>query len=306
MIREETMLDVVGQEAIEQLYNRKHIDGRIREEILANDFMVNRIEEGVKLIQEFLGGTYYASKIKRLAQLSTMDLPELVLDIFVGVAYSPIPELFTSVTAKMSARLGFSDRRDAIATVAELLSVLCPLDAFDITKENRNASLMLVSRIPLSQGLIQFIENSEYLPPMICEPLKLTHNHSSGYLTHNDSLILGSGNHHDGDLCLDALNIMNRVALQLDLDFMCKVEEDPTFDLDSQDKLDVWMKFKSQSYSFYHLLATHGNRMYFTHKVDKRGRAYSQGYHLNPQGAPFKKAQLELADEEIVKGVPTL
>jgi hypothetical protein len=33
---------------------------------------------------------------------------------------------------------------------------------------------------------------------------------------------------------------------------------------------------------------------------------YACGYHMNPQGAAFKKAQLELAKEELVEGVPTI
>ena len=62
--------------------------------------------------------------------------------------------------------------------------------------------------------------------------------------------------------------------------------------------------FKEQSYCFYTLMATQGNRFYFTHKVDKRGRIYSHGYHINPQGSAFKKAMLELSEPELIEGVP--
>lgn len=301
----ETMGDIIRQELNEEHYNRKHIDAKIRKEIVNNMAMVLKIQQGVEMVKAYMAGTYYASKMARIAQLQRMDIEAMVMDMFVGVSYSQRPELFTSVTAQMSARLGFSDRTEAITTVAELLAVLCPTDAFDITKESRQASLMVVSRIPLSDELIKFIENSEFLPPMVCEPLELVHNHSSGYLTHNDSLILGSGNHHDGDLCLDVLNTINKVAFTLDTEFLCKVEEEPTFELDSQDKHDQWMRFKKQSYEFYKLMNQQGNRFYFCNKVDKRGRIYAQGYHLNPQGTAFKKAQLELAREEVVCGVPS-
>jgi hypothetical protein len=300
----ETMRHIVLQEMNEENYNRKHIDTKIREAIEANDIMVAKLEQGVELVKEYLAGTYYASKMRRVSQLTNLDVPALVLDIFVGVAYSLQLELFTSVTAQMAARLNFSDRTEAIATVGELLAVLCNTDAFDIVKETKQGSLMVISRIPLPESLIEFIEHSQYLPPMVCEPLPLTHNHSSGYLTHNDSLILGSGNHHDGDICLDVLNTVNKVALKLDLDFLCKVEEKPTFELDSQDKVDQWRRFKKQSYTFYSLIAQQGNRLFFNNKVDKRGRIYACGYHINPQGAAFKKAQLELANEELVEGVP--
>jgi hypothetical protein len=297
----ETLRDVVTQEWIEEHYDRKHIDVKIREEIEASDDMLAKIEQGVELINAYLAGSYWASKNARVHQLKGLNIEALVLDMFIGVAYVQRAELFTSVTAKLASRLNFSDRTEAITTVAELLAVLCGTDAFDIFKESRQASLQVVSRIPLSAELVHFVENSEVLPPMVCEPMELKHNHSSGYLTHNDSLLLGSGNHHDGDLCLDVLNTMNKVALKLDTEFLSKVEEMPTFELDDQDKTDQWLNFKRQSYHFYKLLAH--NTLYFTHKVDKRGRIYSQGYHLNPQGASFKKAMVELAHEELVTGV---
>jgi hypothetical protein len=208
----ETIRHIVLQELNEDQFCRKHIDKKIRAEILANPDTMAKLKEGVQRVYAYIGQPYYASKNARIEQLRKKDVNSMVLEIFVGVAYIQRPELFTSVTSQMAARLGFSDRAAAITTVAELLAVLCQTDAFDIMKESRQASLMVVSRIPLSEGLLHFIDNSEYLPPMVCEPLPLTHNHSSGYLTHNDSLILGSGNHHEGDICLDVLNTMNKVA----------------------------------------------------------------------------------------------
>ena len=304
MKQEETMRDIILQEMNELRYNRKHVDVKIRTEIEASSVMVAKLEQGVELVETYIKGKYYDSKMQRVAQLNGMDIPALVMDLFVGIAYSLKPDLFTSVSAQMASRLKFSEQTAAITTVAELMAVLCQTDAFDISKESKMASLMVVSRIPLSDTLTKFIENSQYLPPMVCEPLELTHNYSSGYLTHNDSLILGSGNHHDGDICLDTLNTMNRVALKLDTDFLCKVEEEPTFELDSQDKVDQWKRFKRQSTEFYVLMAEQGNQFYLNHKVDKRGRAYCHGYHISTQGAAFKKACLEFAQEELVEGVP--
>jgi hypothetical protein len=301
----ESTHQIVLQEMNEEHYNRKHIDVKIRNAIITNPVMVERLEQGVQLVQTYVSGQYYDTKMRRMAQLQNADITTLVMEIFVGVAYYLRPELFTSVSAQIASRLMFNDRTEAITTVAELMAVLCNTDAFDISKENKRASLKIVSRIPLPEKLIEFIEHSQFLPPMVCEPLELTHNYSSGYLTHNDSLILGSGNHHDGDICLDVLNTMNKVALRLDTDFLSKIEEEPTFDLDSQDKIDQWNAFKKQSYYFYTLLAKQGNKLYFNHKVDKRGRIYSQGYHLNTQGTAFKKAMLEFANEKLVTGAPT-
>ena len=322
----DTIQQIIRQESNEERFNRKHIDTKIRAAIEADAGMVAKLAQGEELVMLYMAGDYYESKMKRVAQLVNMDIPALVMDIFVGVAYSIRPELFTSVTAQMSSRLKLSDRTEAITTVAELMAVLCQTDAFDILKEGRQASLMVASRIPLPSSLIEFIENSQFLPPMVCEPLELTHNYSSGYLTHNDSLILGSGNHHDGDICLDTLNIMGKVALKLDLEFLSTVEEDPSEI--TEDKiieeaakrgkhlsfaaatervrvaLENWANFKEQSYMMYSLIAQQGNRVHLNHKVDKRGRIYASGYHITTQGAAFKKAMLEFANEELVDGVP--
>lgn len=301
----DSMKQIILQEMNEEHFNRKHIDVKIRAAIEANPTMVERVEMGVQLVNEMLGSEHYITKQARLKQLQGLDITALVMDLFVGIAYCQTPELFTSVSAQLASRLKFSEKAEAISTVADLLAVLCQTDAFDITKANKNASLMVVSKIPLADNLITFIEGSQILPPMVCTPLKLTHNYSSGYLTHNDSLLLGSGNHHDGDLCLDVLNTMNQVALKLDTDFLSKVEHEPTYELHTQQQKDDWLQYRKVGYRFFSLMTQQGNRFHFTHKVDKRGRIYSMGYHINPQGTAFQKAMLELADEEIVEGVPT-
>lgn len=163
-----------------------------------------------------------------------MDLHSLVKEIFTGIMYvGSEPTPLVNVVGQLASRIGFDDKRDSILTMAEVLAVICDTDVFDISKPHRNASLQISSNINLSQELQGFIDNSCYLPPLVCEPRELTHNASSAYYTHEvDSLILGgSFNHHELDICLDVLNRRNKVPLSLDVEFLCSVEEEPTFDL---------------------------------------------------------------------------
>ena len=299
-----TLKQIVMQEANEERFSRKFIDIMIREDIERNQDMQDKIIKGALLLQKYVDGQYYESKMRRLAQLKKLDMRLLTEDIFVGIAYFQQHELYSSACAQMASRLKFSDKIESVTTIAEILAVLCQTDAFDIDKEDKLASLKIISRIPLSLKTVRFIEHSAYLPPMVCTPHKLTTNYSSGYLTHNDSLILGQGNHHSGDICLDVLNIMNAVPLKLNTEFLSTVEEEPTFEISNNEQADMWRQFKRQSYEFYTLLVNQGNRFYLTHKVDKRGRIYAQGYHITTQGTPFKKASVELADEEYLTGVP--
>lgn len=295
----------INQEHNEKRFNRKHIDGYIRAEMTGHPVMQEVIQEGVAMVRAYIdkavAGEYYDSKNVRVMQLHNMDLETLVTDIFVGISYCIKDELFTSVTAQMASRLRFSDKVEAITTVAELLAVLCETNVFDIRKPTKMASLSVISRLTPSEKLLAFIENSRYLPPMVCEPLELTTNFCSGYLTHNDSLILGSGNHHDGDICLDVLNKMNKVELSLNLEFLCKIEEVQVKPAETYEQMEQWKIFKQQSYQFYDLIQSQGNRFHLTHKVDKRGRAYSQGYHINTQGTAFKKAMCDLAKKEHIE-----
>lgn len=300
----DTYRHIILQEENERRYSRELIDGYIRQFIDSNAVMQTKISHGVQLLEKYKSGQYYASKMARISQLSGLDLRQLVTDIFIGISYYLREELYTAVTAQIAGRLRFSDKTEAITTIAEIIAVLCNTDAFDIYKADKMASLVLISRIPLDEKLVRFIEESQYLPPMVCEPVELENNFSGGYLLHKDSLILGSGNHHEGDLCLDVLNTINKVPLRLDPEFLSQVEEEPTFDLNTPEKREQWFNFKKQSYGFYKLMMEQGNEFYLTNKVDKRGRIYAQGYHITTQGTSFKKASIEFSKEELVTGVP--
>lgn len=300
----DTHQQIMQQEAIESRYNRKLIDGYIADAVNNIPEIQTMISKGVGFIKEWMDGDYHASKKARIAQLAILDLHKLVTDMVIGLAYVIRPELFTSVTAQLAGRLGFDDKRDAILTVAELLTILACADVCDISKEDKMASLMVVSRLPLPSEILHFIDESEYLPPMVCKPLELRSNYDSGYLGHRDSLILGNGNHHNGDICLDVLNTINSVALTLNTDFLLNVEEEPTFEIETTEQSKMWERFKAQSERFYLVMHNAGNKFYLTHKVDKRGRVYAQGYHISTQGSAYKKAMVDLYKQEVVIGVP--
>jgi len=317
----------------ERQFNRKHIDGYIRADLFEGTENINaEVNQGVELLQLWLDEDYFDSKAVRLSHVKHLDLKKLVQEIFVGICYlgnDPTPMI--NVIGQLASRLGFDDKRDSIQTVAEILAVLCETDLFDITKAHKQASLQIVNRIGLPQEIMDFIERSCFLPPLVCEPRELTHNMSSAYYTHEaDSLILGGAmNHHDGNICLDVLNKRNKVPLSLDVEFLCNYEEEPTYDLNtvSQETLDKyeargrklshwdqadlirkqkqnWDRYKRQSYYFYSLIVNQGNKYYVPNKFDKRGRMYSSGYHINPMGTPFKKAMTNFANKEQVSGVP--
>lgn len=293
-----------AQIRIEEYYSTKHINAAIEDEINSNPSMAAKVQQGVSLLTDWLAQPYYRSKQARLQQLDPMSLEQLVLDVFVSVSYCQAPTLFVNVAGQMAHRMGFDDHSDSIKTVSEVIAILCQTDAFDITKESQYTSLMVTSRVPLSDAVLGQIDRSIYLPPMVCPPEVVLNNFESAYLTHNDSLILGTNNNHSHDICLDVINTQNSVALTLNREFLNSVPELPTHELDTAEKLAEWHQFHTQSQEIYRLLIAEGNEFYLTNKVDKRGRLYAQGYHVNTQGTPFKKAMIELAHKELITGVP--
>lgn len=293
------------QKDTEYRYSRKHVLKAIKDYLLADPDIQMKVNEGRALLNKWLNTkTFHETKVSRLRELQDLDTRELAETIITHSSiYFGEPELFVSFTSQLSSILGFSDKSQAIATIAEIVVVLAELDVYDIVKPSRNASLMVISRINLPQEMRNAVERSHYLPPMLIEPDLVFNNYQSPYLTFNDCQILGKGNGHTEDICLDVINTQNSVQLRLNVEFLDRVDEDPTHELDTIEKEKEWAKFKQQSREVYALIADTGNAFWLTHKVDKRGRLYANGYHVTTQGSPFKKAMIELAEPEHVTGI---
>lgn len=291
------------QVSIEERFSAQHVSKLLREFTEESEAFHLKVLEGVKLLENWMKQSFHTSKQQRLEQLQYMDLEHLVSGIFRATMYAQKPVLFTAAVAMTVEHLGWDDKPAAIQTMAEILAVLCQTDVFDIYKETKVSSLMLVSNAQLGD-IKKAMEMIQYMPPMIVEPLEVHHNRDTGYLTLKDSLILGGkANHHEGNICLDVLDIQNKVCLKINTQFINSFVEVPKKVLETKEAEENWHQFKKKSDEMYRLVLRTGNKVWLTHRVDVRGRMYAQGYHLNTQGASFKKALLELAKEELVTGI---
>ncbi len=150
------------------------------------------------------------------------------------------------------------------------------------------------------------IEQFQYPLPMIEEPLEARHNRETGYRTIKGSLILKK-NHHDDDICLDHINRVNRVNLKINADTVAFVQNSWK-NLDKQKPDESYPEFQKRKKAFQKydrvsrdvieamLMQPHG--FWLTHKYDKRGRTYSQGYHATYQGNDWNKSVIEFANPE--------
>lgn len=293
----------MNQTTLEMLIHPQHLTKDIKEYLLAE--YADDISNIKTVLQDYLNQDYWDSKNERLAIIKTLDLETVILDVLTSVVliandYMP---LISVCSAK---QIRGMDKVQSATTMGELLHCIdtTELILWDITKDNKR---IIKSNMALSDELENRLKLLCVLPPMMVKPRKLIHNRSSGFLTiKSDSLILGDKeNHHDECISLDVLNTLNSQALCLDLDICYKFEKEFTsdFDIDTDEyknQKKTYDKAKEQFEFFRDNLAD--SAIFFTHKVDKRGRVYSQGYQMNTQGTSYEKACINLKTKEYVTG----
>ena len=167
-----------------------------------------------------------------------------------------------------------------------------------------------IVKYDITPDVQQELDTYQFPLPMIVEPKELKNNHDTGYYTSRNSVIL-KDNHHDSDVCLDHLNHMNRIKLKLNTTVTSMIKNQwrnldkpkPGEDRkEYQNRVKAYEKYNRTAYDVMAHLEISGGEFYLTHKVDKRGRVYCQGYHINPQGNSWNKACINFANEEMVDG----
>ena len=290
----------MNQSALEQLIHPYHISKDIQEYLL--DKYKGEIDSLTTSLREYISQSYWDSKNERL-QAINKDLTKVILNILtqtVLIASDYVPLL--SICSSVSFGLG---RYHDIQTCADVLWLINQTDLIliDIVNDTR----YIQSNMELPDELVNRLTLMCVLPPMLVKPRTLRHNKSCGYLTINkDSLILGDKeNYHDECISLDVLNTLNSQALCLDLDICYKFQKEfkSEFDKDTDEYLNqrkTYERAKEQFEFFRDKIQDH--TIHFTHKVDKRGRVYSQGYTFNFQGSSYEKACINLKTKEFVEG----
>lgn len=305
---------------VEDAFSRKGIKNRVLEYMATIPEVEVRINQGAELLRMWCESeSAYESKQKRKDHISQLDLVDITKEIFTRIASLSTETTLNNLASQLATILGFADTRDGIVACAEVIAILCDTNFFDLNKYHVNSSIYVKSNFALPDDLMAYIERACYLPPLVVKPKVLRGNRDSGYITvKGDSLILGGGhNHHNDHIALDVLNIMNNYELCLN-EFMLSIDEEPTHDLDvikdkPQDMTEIeetraiaqqkrnWHKHVEQSTYFYNHILMNNNKMWITNKFDKRGRIYSQGHHINPQGTSYKKAIIDLYNKQVVE-----
>lgn len=184
---------------------------------------------------------------------------------------------------------------DAIYKAAEL-----DLLDYDVQTET------FVLKFSISVDVQAELDRFQFPLPMIVLPMVVTNNKETGYISSKGSIILRQ-NHHDDDVCLDHVNRMNRVAFTINQN-TARMVKNSWRNLDKPKAGETKKDFERRKRAFdkydrttKDIMALMPDVFYLTHKYDKRGRFYCQGYHITYQGAPWNKAVIEFAEKELIE-----
>lgn len=284
------------QEQIEQLFSKQHRSSlalaELGESVLFNDMVM----EGFYHLQDWIQTESDDEEYQQRKQIffehykETDDLISFIQSIYVEVILQKATIPIVSLAAMLSGRLN-TDKVTAIHILAEVLVELANIDNYDVFMYK--GQLSIKRKYMLSNETQLAIEQLMYLPPMISEPKIVEKNRDNfHYSLKPESLILGEKeNHHNGDISLDVLNKLSQQELALDVDY---IKANPPTKPTGMDQKD-WDMYVTQLDYVYKLI--NNNVIYMTYKTDKRGRLYSCGHHINPQGDDYHKAAIELANK---------
>jgi hypothetical protein len=171
------------------------------------------------------------------------------------------------------------------------------------------SQLVVEPTLTIPEDIQRELDLYQFPLPMVVKPKEVKCNRDTGYILNRGSIILKK-NHHEKDVCLDHINHMNSLQFTINIDTanmianswrnLDKPKQGETKE-DFERRKRAFEKYDRSCHEVIAKLVDHGNKFYLTHKYDKRGRVYCQGYHINYQGAPWNKAVIELAESEYVQ-----
>jgi hypothetical protein len=247
---------------------------------------VKASEEALYLYSVSMVSEYYQSKEERLAEWNPLsdELFELVMDTFcICLMHETLT--YQALIGMLSGKVSCEDPLDRAKCAAEVIAVIGSTGLIEV--QRKHSGYIVYTEFQLDDP----IPVADRHQPLTSKPETKTTNQ-----------LLGSRfKQHDKETCLDHINRMNSIGLQLNLPLLRTISEEATFELDTIQKKDQWDLFVSRSYKAYLKLARGENKFWLEHAYDTRGRVYCEGYYVNYQGSSFKKAVCMLAKEEVVQ-----
>lgn len=307
------MISVQSQYELEVLDSPDTVRNEIKAFLETQQPFMQEFTKTLTVLGMWANHDFYDSKKERLAMLKNVDMKETLWKIIIFLLISARDqELYINVAMPLSKYLGYSDKIDNIKTAMELLAVVCRSSRFAETfKRSKQGQLMIKAKYKLPFDMWQKAATRMHKPVIMSKPKIVKNNLQSAWRTYDKSVFCKSHiNHHDSDVCLDALNIINKTRLSLDEEFMSLVQDEPDLEIKSknkqylsQDEIAELIRMKAENFnkflyeSVYHceLIKAYGNDFSINHRIDARGRIYAEGYVINPQGNDYRKSMLNFS-----------
>jgi hypothetical protein len=234
--------------------------------------------------------------------------PKFGIDLLVQMELHKRADVPTLVGILMRHFTDTLTEKNKIITAEQLCAdeILKAIDADFV--DHHEMSGKVIVKYEVDKEVRKKISRFMYPLPMVEPPAPVRNNYSTGYYTIKKSLIL-KNNHHEDNLCLDHINRCNNVALSLNENVVAFVQNkwrnhDKRKEGETREEFDKRKKafhtYDTTSRDVLAALIAQGNHFWLTHRYDKRGRTYSQGYHVNYQGNDWNKACIEFADAEVL------
>lgn len=272
-------MDMDIQIQLEELFYKNQMMRRLRQEVQATEGMAELCQDA-GLSEAFVVDLLVQMELHKRADVSTL----------VGILHRH-----------------FEAEADPFQTCADALAIAVDFGLVDWDSFDRRF-VVLTSLDPEIQAEI---DQFQYPLPMIVPPKVLEKNTDTGLFSElcaKGSLIL-KDNHHEDDICLDHLNRVNATPLTVNAEVVRLIQNnwadldkkrEGESDLDLKRRQAAFAKYDRVSRDVIESVVVFDAPIYLTHKYDKRGRTYAQGYHVNPQGNAWNKAVVEFAQKELI------
>lgn len=285
------------QIVIEDKYNRKNIREKVTSDVMQglDTQLTNQFIHACECIDDYKGKVYTKKKENRLWQIRHIPSSEIVTEMFIAVIDCQKPAMIQKLINQIVKFLEFDNAFAGAKTVAELFAICKDSGLYTMTTN----PMLVQCNFNVSNETRTFIENTMFLPPMVCEPKDWTNNYDGGYITKCDSVILGYQRHHEYKQGLDVLNILQSIEWELDT---IALQEKESMKIPEHALLIAGTNFAqlvTTSKYVYNMMLKYGNSFYFEWKVDYRGRIYDTGYQIHFQSSEFKKSILNFKPEVI-------
>lgn len=255
---------------------------------IVNHIKCTNLSKFTKLIKDYKCGSYYESKNKRISQI-VLSEQELIERAVTSVVLYPGP------IQNAATHLGYQlmdDVLDGVKTAAEVIGLIACEDGLIDIDLRSNGSPMVKPAWEIS-GI-----KAKYPLPMLTKPREIISTVDRARLCSRDSkdhLILGKEHQHDDFICIDVINQLNEIELEIDEDVL-DYEESIVGTAISPEIEQMFI----ESTEAYQEIMNWGNRFWFTWKYDFRGRMYSSGYHLQYQSYNYKRSLISFHRKEKV------